>query len=263
MRCSADNLDRYYCTWLLAAKSPHTIMPITQLMHPIALLAAPHLGAQVRALLADTGAIETISSNDGFLRVSHGASEGYLPAALCNAAALPAIAGELQQTAVSQPVLLYARPVPGPAVCTRCWQKRASVAEFSLTKCLGCLDAATASCWYSGPAGRLGYVPAELVRAALPLEIARSNPAPLDAFWIGLGFGGALLNWSGLFGLMFTLSVPETARPYFALVLLLAAVSALWFSPRRLYARSLAVGALLGYGAIHIASNGWLTFWRV
>ena len=236
-------------------------MADVRLVHATALLIAPRLGAPILALLVDTGSVELLSSDAGFLRVRHGASEGYLPAALCDSAALPTAAGELRQTAVSQPVLLYAQPAPGQQFAPDAG-KSALQWLIQPDEVLGLLGRSDHFVLVQRPSGQIGYVPAELVRAALPLEMARSNSAPLVAVWIGLGFGGALLNWIGLFGLMVALPVPEAARPYLALALLLAAASALWFSPRRRHARSLAVGALLCYGAMHLASNGWLTFWR-
>jgi hypothetical protein len=109
--------------------------------------------------------------------------------------------------------------------------------------------------------GRVGFVPSVLlgqvaVDTLLPL-------GPVDLGWITIGGIWGLVNWGGLLALISQLFGDLIFGPYVGLAALAAVVGVLWFvARRRVPARSFAVGLLLAYAFLHLASGGRTTLWR-
>jgi hypothetical protein len=227
------------------------------LIHATGLLAEPHLDAPVIALLMEREQLQVGAVSNGFLlvRLDDGRS-GFVPSALTGQFATPS-PNDLPMTRVLQTVALYRSPVPGQ-----------QIVQSSETGTQPILVDPADQLWLLGRTdrfalvqlanGQIGYVPAVLCAEHVPVEQSWAD----GLGWIALGFGWTFANWGGVsVTLTQTGLVPEDVRPYVGLVVVLGAAFALFLGARRRSGRPFAIGVLLCYAALHLATGGGATLW--
>ena len=233
---------------------PHApaLPSVLTVVHPIALLEQPAFGAAPLALLAPGDMLAVVDVGNGFGDVRTAAGRGFVALAACAPYALGA-AGAVESRQVGQPVTLYGWPVPG-------WQF-AGAPIVDPAEPLLVLGRDGAFALVQRDTGQLGFVPAALVGVGGPSDPhALVGAGPVDLGWITVGAVLFVANWLTLRALLMYW-LPSVVPPYVMVGGLLLGVCAylVLLSPRRVAARSLALGALVGVALLHLFSGGALT----
>jgi hypothetical protein len=168
----------------------------------------------------------------------------------------------LKETFVSQPVALYFKPTAGsqfvPDLNDTAYQWMILPDEP-----LGVLGVEQNFVLVQRPNGQIGFVPKMLCKDVQLFAPTKTDKVLGAIGWAILGVGWAFWNWLGLFGVLQGLTfLEQSARAFVGIGVILAAMIVLWLSPRKLMARSFAVGIVICYGWMHLLSWGWLTLWQ-
>jgi len=239
----------------LAAGAPGREPPLASVMQPVALYRSPAPGNQFAArwIIAPEEPLRVLSRQDRFVHIQRPDGQvGYVPAVLCRDATVAH--GAPPTVRLVQPVSLYGSPAPGSQ-----FESRWIVAPSETLLLLG-RDGRFALVQRED--GQLGYVPAALV--GQPVADALLPAGPVDLGWIAIGGVWGLVNWAGVAATLAQLFFLGAAlQPYLGLGVVLGVAALLWLgSRRRVAARSLAIGMLLAYAFLHLASGGSATLWR-
>lgn len=224
--------------------------PAMVVIHPIALLTTPALGATVRALLASGDRLIPTQARDGFVEVQTATGQhGFVPAAACTPLAI-GTAESVSDIKVAQPIALYRNPIPGTQFVVRSQQDARSwiiLPEDQLVL-LGrdqafvlvqCID------------GRIGYIPAGVCgldkdpEAFIPI-------GPIDIGWIVLGGAWFVPNWLVVKNELWAGSLIVISPSIYldSLVVLSIAAALWWLGSGRIAARSFALGIAIAYIAL-------------
>jgi hypothetical protein len=228
--------------------------PTAGLMQNVALYRTPTPGDQFTArwIVNPDEPLRVLGRQGKFIHVQRPDGQvGYVPQVLCRE---PGTGYHGPPTVwLVQPVSLYGDPVPGSQLETR-W----TIAPSETLLLLG-RDGRFALVQRDD--GQIGYVPSVLVgQAAVDVLIPLG---PVDLGWITVGGVWGLVNWGGIAALLAQLFVDTLFGPLLGLAVLAGVVGVLWFvARRRIPARSFALGLMLAYAFLHLASGGRATLWR-
>lgn len=231
-------------------------LPVTHVVQPVALYRRPERGSQFLApwIVPVDETLLVIGRESRFIRVQRSNGQtGYVPELACGTIAITAGA-PYPTTRLRQPVALYSSPTPGDQLSSR-W-------IVSPEETLLVLGGESGFVLAQRDDGQIGYVPAALCGKVAPDQIF--HVGPVDLGWMALGGGWGLINWGGLAAGLLGLALVEAGlKPYVGLAALMGVAALLWFAGhRRTAARSFAIGLLLAYALLHLASGGRLTLWR-